>query len=50
MNTQHFKKGDLLKKAVNEDEYSVLRVVAVSENDVMLIDCNPCRSGTEWMN
>ena len=39
MNTEHLKKGDLLKKAVNEDEYSVLRVVAVSENDVMLIDC-----------
>ncbi len=39
MNTQHFKKGDLLKKAVNEDEHSVLRVVSVSENDVMVIDC-----------
>ena len=39
MNTEYFKKGDLLKKAVNEDEYSVLRVVSVSENDVMVIDC-----------
>ena len=39
MNTEHLKKGDLLKKTVNEDEYSVLRVVSVSENDVMLIDC-----------
>lgn len=39
MNTERFKKGDLLKKAVNEDEYSVLRVVSISENDVMVIDC-----------
>ena len=39
MNTEHLKKGDLLKKTVNEDEYSVLRVVSVSENGVMLIDC-----------
>lgn len=39
MNTEHFKKGDLLKKAVNEGEYSVLRVVSVSDNDVMVIDC-----------
>ena len=39
MNTEYFKKGDLLKKAVNEDEYSVLRVVSVSENDVVVIDC-----------
>ena len=39
MNTEHLKKGDLLKKAVNEGEYSVLRVVSISENDVMVIDC-----------
>lgn len=39
MNTEHLKKGDLLKKAVNEDEYSLVRVVSISENDVMVIDC-----------
>ena len=39
MNTEYFKKGDLLKKAVNEDEYSLVRVVSISENDVMVIDC-----------
>ena len=37
MNTEHLKKGDLLKKAVNEDEYSLVRVVSISENDVMVI-------------
>ena len=39
MNTERFKKGDLLKKVINEDEYLLMRVVFISENDVMLIDC-----------
>lgn len=33
------KKGVLLKKTINEEEYSLIRIVSTSENDVMVIDC-----------